>query len=78
MQMDSPEEKCLACDHYGFCQVYWGIDCKRQGGYKIPRMKSLSKETGLKVAMTKVEQPKKQRDKKFQILEPIRTKVANW
>lgn len=78
MQMVSPKETCLACDHFGFCQVYWGIDCKRQGGYKIPRMKSLSKETKLKIKMPEAEQPKKQRDKKFQILEPIRTRVAIW
>ena len=33
-------EYCLTCNHYGYCAIYWGAECKRQGGRKTPRMKS--------------------------------------
>ncbi len=35
---------CNSCVHYGYCMVYWGIDCKRQGGTRIPKMKPGPKE----------------------------------
>lgn len=30
---------CTSCVHFGYCMVYWGVECKRQGGKRIPRMK---------------------------------------
>lgn len=32
-------EYCTSCVHFGYCMIYWGVQCKRQGGSKIPRMK---------------------------------------
>ncbi|MDD3364194.1 MAG: hypothetical protein PHZ03_04380 [Syntrophomonas sp.] len=68
-KIESKTEMCLSCNHLGFCQVYWGAECKRQGGNRIPRMKPMLVE-----ARQKVDQP----NKVIEMFEPIRTKVANW
>jgi len=39
MKIESRTENCASCVHFGYCMVYWGVDCKRQGGKRIPRMK---------------------------------------
>lgn len=36
---ESGMEFCTSCVHFGYCMVYWGVECKRQGGKRIPRMK---------------------------------------
>ena len=82
-QLESNTKDCPSCCHFGFCMVYWETDCKRQGGTKIPRMKSDPNQINIrrdkksseeqKVAKT-VPKPKKQNA----MFEPIRTKVANW
>jgi len=35
--------------------VYWGVDCKRQGGKRTPRMKPTPVETLEKTAETRIE-----------------------
>ena len=82
-------EYCLYCCHSGYCQVKWGIDCKRQGGSKTPRMKSMGLETeskttlriktivfetGIKTKLSKFENSKKQ----AVMVEPILTRTVNW
>ncbi|MFA7076838.1 MAG: hypothetical protein WC147_00275 [Syntrophomonas sp.] len=101
-------EKCLSCIHYGYCAIYWGADCKRQGGKKIPRMKSrpvgelemasqiittrplndmpaASTENNARPTANLREFDRQKADrgavifnKFYQMLEPIRTKAANW
>lgn len=39
IKTESRTENCTSCVHFGYCMVYWGVDCKRQGGKRIPRMK---------------------------------------
>ncbi len=64
-------ENCLFCSHFGYCLIYWGADCKRQGGHSIPRLKSTQVEKSPDFC--------KQAGKPtIQISESIRTKVANW
>ncbi|MEA4925116.1 MAG: hypothetical protein VB084_07360 [Syntrophomonadaceae bacterium] len=77
MQNQSPNKKCRTCMHFGYCKVYWGIHCKRQGGAKIPKLKTIYEETRLMAAKPD-ERPKPQRSKKTEILDPIRTKAVNW
>lgn len=75
-------EACLSCNDVGFCMVKWGIECKRQGGRRIPRMKTVSVKAKEKVynLEQKKEEPKKQkhRNKPMEMFEQIRTKMANW
>jgi len=39
IKTESGTEKCTSCVHFGYCMIYWGVECKRQGGKRIPRMK---------------------------------------
>lgn len=55
-------EFCVSCGHYGYCMIYWGADCKRQGGKKTPRLKTraageIQKASRLKAAQQRVELP---------------------
>jgi hypothetical protein len=71
-------ETCRACHDAAYCTVHWGPACKRQGGNRIPRMKTTN-VTGLdkieKEQPNKVEKPRK---RKNVMVEPIRTRAANW
>ena len=77
---------CKSCNHLGFCSVNWGPDCKRQGGKKTPRMKSMKIEVSYnldkKQSMNSPKyiemEPEKIRSRNMQIFEPIRTKMASW
>jgi len=40
IKIKTQPDACLPCMHFGFCADNWGKNCKRQGGDKIPRMKS--------------------------------------
>lgn len=33
-------EICRSCNHFEFCMVCWGRECKRQGGNRTPKLKS--------------------------------------
>lgn len=39
IKTESGTEYCTSCVHFGYCMVYWGVECKRQGGNRTPRMK---------------------------------------
>jgi len=75
-------EYCLSCAHFQFCLVYWGTDCKRQGGNKIPRMKSKRVEERRMADRQQSKKHKpmntKPKNQIIKISEPIRTKAANW
>ena len=77
-KIESKTEMCLSCNHLGYCQVYWGAECKRQGGNRIPRMKPMLVEAKRKVDNMELKKPEKQHNTVFAMFEPIRTKVANW
>jgi len=69
---------CYPCKHYGFCQIYWGAECKRQGGTRTPRLKSaLLKQEKVSRHPTVVY---KNQDKRTisRNYEPIRTRRVNW
>jgi len=69
---------CRSCTHFGFCLVYWGTKCKRQGGKEIPRMKTKPIEAKKKVNKQEAKKPEKPRKQIIEMFEPIRTKLANW
>lgn len=69
---------CVSCNHFGFCKIYWGTECKRQGGGRIPRLKSMkaqamwqanNKEQNGSI-MTVIQSTKTS--------EPIRNRVVDW
>ncbi|MEA4926106.1 MAG: hypothetical protein VB084_12455 [Syntrophomonadaceae bacterium] len=85
----SINEKCLDCNHLGYCQPYWGIACKRQGGNRLPRLKSVYTKQDLpdKSVYTtrdlsekkqKTIQPDKMYKHKRSLSQPIKTKQVNW
>ncbi len=70
----SRTEQCLYCNHFGFCLIPWGTKCKRQGGKKIPCVKSMPFE--LRPKGKKKQQ--KPNNKIIKISESIRTKKTIW
>lgn len=55
-------EFCNSCVHFGYCMVYWGVECKRQGGKRIPRMKPtpadiLERDTISRIPLVEVRKP---------------------
>jgi len=73
-------ETCHSCHDAGYCIVHWGAACKRQGGNRIPRMKTtkikeMDKLEARKQQPNKPEKPKKKNRIGFEM---IRTKAANW
>jgi len=74
---------CLSCVHFGYCLIYWGTECKRQGGTKTPRIKSKRVEARGKAERKKEKKSDRSintnpRKQVIQMVEPIRTKAANW
>lgn len=73
--MNKQTERARFCDNYCHdvyrCSVHWGEDCKKWGGRKIPRMKSIPRDFTKEGA---AEKPKKSKG----ILEGIRTRVVGW
>ena len=63
------------CRQYRRCAVHWGMDCKRQGGRKIPRMKSYPQEFAAEQE-TPVTQEKRNRFK--EAFKNIRIKAVGW
>lgn len=71
-------EKCQTCAHFGFCSVYWGTDCKRQGGNKTPRLNqsvAIKKDASMK---KKTLLQKKIQHKCLAAFDPITTRRVNW
>jgi len=82
-KVESQNEICLSCGHYNFCSIYWGPKCKRQGGLKIPRMKSRPVEERQTLSKQYMKQDRtrfkiKQNSQAIKQMEPIRTKMVNW
>ncbi len=71
-------ETCLSCHDSRFCLVRWGTECKRQGGKKIPRMKSVPLHPARKVEKPIQKKTEKPRPIIFNLFEPISTKATNW
>jgi hypothetical protein len=78
-------EKCLDCNHLGYCQPYWGAACRRQGGTRLPRLKS----TGIQLKLSEINLmksqkrdskniPKKMKKVKPGLSQPIKTRPVNW
>lgn len=65
------------CRQYRRCAVHWGMDCKRQGGRKIPRMKSYPHEFMAEVE-TPVATRREKRNRPKEALRNIGTKVVGW
>lgn len=66
---------CTICNHYGYCLVYWGPECKRQGGSRTPRLKKGSSKTdemGSKPAMISSKKNTAKRS------ENITTRKVSW
>lgn len=85
--------RCLSCVHYGYCLIYWGAECKRQGGKKIPRVKSTQwvdiNSAQLNISVVNIQKftKKIKRDKSinaypknkvFNSGDRIRTRAFNW
>lgn len=65
------------CRQYHRCAVHWGTDCKRQGGRKIPRMKSYPQEFVAETE-TPVTPRQEKRNRLKEALEAIKTKAVGW
>ena len=82
-QVRTSTEGCSPCVHFDFCLVNWGTKCKRQGGTKIPRMKSRYTEETIIVDLRTLKKPDRPlntfpRKKTVELVDPIRTKAFNW
>ncbi len=73
----STNKQCLICNHYNYCQVYWGSECKRQSGNRTPRLKGKHFINNTSI------QPKHKSDSKHKQpslnkYETIKTRRVNW
>jgi len=70
---------CTPCDHFHRCKVHWGAECRKQGGRRIPRMKSYpQKMFDEAVPEIQIENRQEKRSRLKEALNTVRTKVANW
>lgn len=71
---------CDLCSHFDFCLIHWGIECKRQGGNKIPRFKTSPAEERKRNSkkQTARQNPMQLKKQTSEITEPIRTKAVRW
>lgn len=67
--------ECQACKHLGFCKIYWGAECKRQGGVRTPRIKSAKERFNFETGDTALA---KLKGKSVALDQTIRTRVVNW
>lgn len=67
--------ECQTCKHFGFCKIYWGAECKRQGGIRTPRLKSAKESLKADTTGTSVAKIK---SKPTTLDQTIRTRVVNW
>ncbi len=68
---------CLSCNYYHYCKVYWGKECKMQGGTKIPRINYESGGMGKKAKNSLTQRAAAPREINLKI-EPIRTRKPLW
>jgi len=71
-------EKCYGCSHYGFCQIYWGTECRRHGGKRIPRLKTRLLDKQNAPSKNKIVQKHASSQLNRKTFEPIRTRRVNW
>lgn len=76
-------DNCKSCNHYGFCLTLWGTECKRQGGHRIPRLKTTSvraskKRLGKKHLCEKTKLPNGKAQQKINTFESIKTRKVSW
>ncbi len=73
-------ESCLACHDSKYCKVRWGTACKRQGGKRIPRMKTITvkKIYHIEAKKHKLNKLEERKTKDNGVFEPIRTKAVIW
>lgn len=69
---------CNSCNHFHRCKVHWGSECKRQGGKRIPRMKSYPQEFHNEVSETVLETRQERRSRIREVLDTVRTRVVGW
>jgi hypothetical protein len=74
---------CGTCNHFGYCKIYWGPECKRQGGDRTPRLKSTKEKFNYETVETVRTKRKTGTEIKPDLervswAEPIRTRVVNW
>jgi tRNA(Arg) A34 adenosine deaminase TadA len=71
--------QCSACTHFGYCKIYWGPECKRQGGDKIPLLKSAKEKFNYETNQPVLAKPETESaNRRFKQYEPIRTRVVYW
>lgn len=75
----SPKLFCFSCRDNEYCIVYWGLDCKRQGGSRIPRMKTMNSVPSVNRQQIVMSTNSSNYVKhKLDLFEPIRTKSSKW
>lgn len=70
-------EVCIPCADYHRCEVHWGKNCKRLGGKKIPRQKSIPVKRWEKEQQV-IPLIVPEEEKKPTFVQKILTKVVNW
>ena len=76
--MELRRENCDSCNHSMFCMIYWGKECRRQGGNRIPRMKSMMTPARRKADNKEQNRSVRPENQRTNTSEPIRTLVVNW
>ena len=38
------QAECMHCRYFGRCEIYWGRECNRQGGKRVPRFQQFEWE----------------------------------
>lgn len=68
--------KAAGCAFVYNCKVFWGSECRNQGGTRIPRMKKMPIQFFDEPEMQEASGSKKA--KIGQVFEKIRTRVVGW
>jgi hypothetical protein len=69
---------CTPCNHFHRCKVHWGSECRKQGGKRIPRMKSYPQEFHAELSEIQVEAKQEKRNRIREELDTVRTRVVGW
>lgn len=77
MKQESNVLVCDNCKDRNYCMMQWGLDCKRQGGKKIPRMKYML-ENKLKNEVNSKRPIRFRNAKSRTISDGIKTKLFSW
>ncbi len=70
---------CTPCNHFHRCKVHWGSECRKQGGRRIPRMKSYPQEMfDEPISETVLETRQERRSRIREVLDTVRTRIVGW